>query len=179
MDVNAKCWRTDAFELWCWRRFLRVTWTAWRSSQSILKEINPEYSLERLMLKLKLQYFGHLIWKLTPWERPWCWERLKGGGEGDNRGWDGWMVSLTQWIWVWTSSGSWWWTGKPGVLQSMGMQSARHDWATMLNWTDRYLRRRQNKEQKKLFEEIIAEKSPNLEKKTHSGPRSRVPNKIT
>ena len=117
--------------------------------------------------------------ELTHWKWPWCWERLKGGGEGDNRGWDGWMVSLTQWIWVWTSSGSWWWTGKPGVLQSMGMQSARHDWATMLNWTDRYLRRRQNKEQKKLFEEIIAEKSPNLEKKTHSGPRSRVPNKIT
>ena len=161
------------------RRLLRVPWTARRSNQSILKEINPEYSLERLMLKLKLQYFGHLVWKLTPWERPWCWERLKGGGEGDNRGWDGWMVSLTQWIWVWTSSGSWWWTGKPGVLQSMGMQSARHDWATMLNWTDRYLRRRQSKEQKKLFEEIIAEKFPNLEKKTHPGPRSRVPNKIT
>ena len=69
---------TDAFELWCWRRLLRVPWTARRSSQSILKEINPEYSLEGLMLKLKLQYFG----QLTHWKRPWCWERLKAGREG-------------------------------------------------------------------------------------------------
>ena len=74
--------RTDAFEMWCWRRPLRVTWTARRSNQSILKEINPEYSLEGLMLKLKLQYFGHLI------QRRWCWERLRAKGEGDNRRWD-------------------------------------------------------------------------------------------
>ena len=81
--------RIDAFELRCWRRLLRVLWTARRSNQSILKEINPEDSLEGLMLKLKLQYFGHQ----THWKRPWCWERLKAGGEGDNRGWDGWMAS--------------------------------------------------------------------------------------
>ena len=99
---------TDAFELWCWRRLLRIPWTARRSNQSILKEISPEYSLEGLMLKLKLQYFGHLMWRteeLTNWKGSWCWERLK-AGEGDNRGWDGWMASLTQWTWVWASSGS-------------------------------------------------------------------------
>ena len=72
--------------------------------------------------------------KLAHWKRPWCWERLKAGGEGDNRGWDGWMASLTRWTWVWGSSGSWWWTGKLGVLQSMGSQRVRHDWATELNW---------------------------------------------
>ena len=73
--------------------------------------------------------------ELTLWKRPWCWERLK-AGEGDNRGWDGWMASPTRWTWVWASSGSWWWTGKPGVLQSMGSQRVGHDWATELNWTD-------------------------------------------
>ena len=127
--------RIDAFELWCWRRVLRVPWTARRSSQSILKEISPEYSLEGLMLKLKLQYFGHLIW-ITHWKRSWCWERLKAGGEGDDRGWDGWMASLTRWAWVWVTSGCYWWTGRPGVLQSMGLQRVWYDWATELNWTD-------------------------------------------
>ena len=73
--------------------------------------------------------------ELTVWKRPWCWERLKAGEEGDDRGWDGWMASLTHWNWVWTSSGSWWWTGKPGMLQSMGSQRARHDWVTELNCT--------------------------------------------
>ena len=80
--------RIDAFELWCWRRLLRAPWTARRSNQSILKEISPEYSLEGLMLKLKLQYFVHLMWKVDSLERPWCWERSK-AGEGDDRGWDG------------------------------------------------------------------------------------------
>ena len=89
LDHKAECQRIDPCELWCWRGLLRIPWTARRSNQSILKEINPEYSLEGLMLKLNLQYFGH--WMLTLWKRPWCWERLK-GGEGDNRGWDGWMV---------------------------------------------------------------------------------------
>ena len=88
-----------AFKLWFWRRLLRVPWTA-RSNQSILKEINPEYSWEGLMLKLKLQYFGHLIWRADSLEKPWCWERLKVGGEGDGRAWDSWMASLTQWTWV-------------------------------------------------------------------------------
>ena len=119
--------RIYVFELWCWRRFLRVLWTAKRSNQPILKEINSEYSLEGLMLKLKLQYFGTWCEELTPWKRLWCWERLKAGGEGDDRGWDGWMASPTWWTWVW------WWTGKPGVLQSMGLQRIRHNWATELN----------------------------------------------
>ena len=73
--------------------------------------------------------------ELTHWKRPWCWERLK-AGKGDYRGWDGWMASLTQWIWVWVNSGSCWWTGRPGMLQSMGSQRVRHDWVTELNWTD-------------------------------------------
>ena len=72
----------------------------------------------------------------THWKRPWCWERLKVGGGGDNWGWDGWMALPTWWTWVWVGSGSWWWTGKPGVLQSMGWQRVRHDWATDLNWTE-------------------------------------------
>ena len=80
---------------------------------------------------LKIQYFGHL----THWKRPWCWERLKAGGEADDRGWDGWMASLTQWMWVWVDYGSWWWTGRPGVLWFMGSQRVGHDWATELNWT--------------------------------------------
>jgi len=86
--------RIDAFELWYWRRLLRVPWTARRSNQSILQEISPEYSLERLMLKLNLQYFGHLCEKLTHWKRPWRWERLKVGWEGYDRRWDDWMASL-------------------------------------------------------------------------------------
>ena len=104
-----------------------------RSNQYILKEISPEYSLEGLMLKLKLQYSVSWCKELTPRKRPWCWERLKAGGEGDNRGWDGWMASLTQWTWVWVSSGSWWRTGRPGLLQSLGSQHVGHDWATQLN----------------------------------------------
>ena len=122
---KAECWRINIFELWCWRRLLRVPWTARRSNQSILKEISPGYSLEGLMLKL--QYFGHLMWRTSHLKRPWCWEELKAGGEGDTRGWDGWMASLIQWTWVWVNSRSWWWTGRPGMLQSMGLQRVRHD----------------------------------------------------
>ena len=90
---KAEHWRIDASELWCWRKLLRVPWTARRSIQSILKEISPGCSLEGLMLKLKLQYFGHLMWRVTQWKRPWCWEGLGAGGEGDDRDWDGWMAS--------------------------------------------------------------------------------------
>ena len=97
------------------------------------KLLKSTYS-EGLMLKLKLQYFGHLMRRTDPLERTWCWQRLKAEEEGDDRGWDGWMASLTRWTWVWVSSRSWWWTGKPGVLQSMGLQRVRHDWATELNW---------------------------------------------
>ena len=132
---KAERWRIDAFELWCWRRLLRVPWTARRSNQSILKEISPGCSLVGLMLKLKLQTLATWCEKLTHFKRPWCWERLRAGGEGDDRGWDGWMASLSQWGWVWASSGSWWWTEKPGILQSMGSKRVRHNWATELNWT--------------------------------------------
>ena len=125
--------RTDAFELWCWRRLLRVPWTARRSNQSIQKEISLEYSLEGLMLKLKLQYFGHLMKRTDSSERLWCWERLK-VGEGDNRGWDGWMASLTQWAWVWVNSGSWWWTGRPRVCSPWGCKEL--DTTEWLNWTE-------------------------------------------
>ena len=132
---KAEHWRIYAFELWCWRRLLRVAWTARRSNQSILKEISPEYSLEELMLKLKLQYFGHLMWRADSLKRPWFWERVRAGGEGDNRGWDGWMASLSLWTWVWVNPRSWLLTGKPDMLQSMRSQRVRHDWATELNWT--------------------------------------------
>ena len=103
---KAESWRIDAFELWCWR-LLRVPWTARRSNQSILKEINPGCSLEGMMLKLKLQYFGTSCEELTHWKRLWCWEGLGAGGEGDDKGWDGWMASLTRWTWVWVNSRSW------------------------------------------------------------------------
>ena len=131
---NAEHQRIDAFELWRWRRLLRVPWTARRSNQSILKEISFEYSSEGLMLKLKLQYFDHLIWRNDSFEKTLMLGKTE-GGRGDNRAWDGWMASLTQWTWVWVSSGSWWWTGNPDMLQFMGSQRVGHDWATELNWT--------------------------------------------
>ena len=132
---KAEHWRIDAFELWCWRRLLRVPWTARRSNQYILKEISPECSLEGLMLKVKLQYFGQLRWSADSFEKTLIWERLRVGREGDNRGWDGWMASLTQWTWIWVDSGSWWSTGKPGVLLFMRLQRVGHDWVTELNWS--------------------------------------------
>ena len=111
---KAECWRIDAFKLWCWRRLLGVPWTVRRSHQLSLKEINPEYSLKGLMLRLKLQSFGHLMQRADSLERPWFWERLRARGEGGYRGWDGWMASSTQWTWVWVNSGSWWWIRRPG-----------------------------------------------------------------
>ena len=127
--------RIDAFELWCWRRLLRVPWAARRSNQSILKQISPRCSLEGLMLKLKSNTLATWCEELTHLKRPWCSERLKVGGERDDRGWNGWMAPPTQWTWVWVNSGSWWWTGRPGMLQSMGSQRVGHNWATELNWT--------------------------------------------
>ena len=124
---KAECQRFDAFELWCWKRLLRVPWSARRSNQSVVKEINPGYSLKGLMLKLKLQYFGYLMWRADSWKGHWYWKRLRAGEEGD-RGWDGWKAS--QRTWVWTNSRRWWRTGKPGVLQSMGLQRVRHNWVT-------------------------------------------------
>ena len=119
--------RIDVFELWCWRRLLRVPWTARRANQSILKEISPGISLEGMMLKLKLQYFGHLMWRVDSLEKTLMQEALGAGGEWDDRGWDGWMASLTQWTWVWSNYGRWWRTGKPSMVQSMGSQRVGHD----------------------------------------------------
>ena len=116
--------------LWCWRQLLRVPWSARKSNHFILKKINPEFSVEGIMLKLKLHYFGHLMWRAHLLKRPWCWERLRAGGEGDDRWWDGWMASQTQWTRVWVNSRSWWWTVRPGMLQSIGMQRVGHEWAT-------------------------------------------------
>ena len=128
--------RVDAFELWYWRRFLRVPSTARRSNQFILKEISPECSLEGLMLKLKLQYFGHLMQRTDSLEKTLMLGEIEGGRRRGNRGWDGWMASLTRWMWVWVNSGSWWWTERPGVPRFMGSQRVGHYWATELNWTE-------------------------------------------
>ena len=133
---KAEWWRIDAFELWCWWRLLRVPWTARRSNQSILKEISPEYSLEGLMLKVKLQYFGHLIWRTDSFEKTLMLGKIEGRRKRGRQRMRCWMASLTRWTWVWASSGSWWWTGKLGVLQSMGSQRIGHDWVTGLNWTE-------------------------------------------
>ena len=94
---KAERWRIDAFELWCWRRLLGVPWTARRSNQSILKEISPEYSLEGLMLKLKLQYSGHLMWRADLFEKTLMLGKIEGTREEEDRGWDGWMASPTRW----------------------------------------------------------------------------------
>ena len=129
----------DAFELWCWRRLLRVPWTARRSNQSILKEISSRCSLEGLMLKLKLQYFGHLMWRTDSFEKTLMLGKIKGRRR---RGWQKmrWLMSsLTQRTWVWVDSRSWCWTGRPGMLQFMGSQRVGHDWATELtDWPMEY-----------------------------------------
>ena len=138
-------WELDYKESWVpkdrcfWTMVLETTLESpLRSNQSILKEISPECSLEHWM------FIGCWSWnsntlatwckELTHWKRPWCWERLKAGGEGDDRGWDGWMASLTWWTWVWINSGSWWWTGRPGMLQCVGSPRVRHNGETELNW---------------------------------------------
>ena len=131
---NAECQRIDAFELWCWRRILRVPWTARRANQSILKEISPEFHWKDWCWSWNSNILDPWCKELTHWKRPWCRERLKEGGEGDDRGWNGWMASPTQWTWVWVNSGSCWWTGRPDMLQSMGSQRLGHDSVTELNW---------------------------------------------
>ena len=133
---GCESWIIDAFELWCWRRLLRVPWTVRRSNQSILKEISPGWSLEGMVLSWNSSTLATSCKELTHWKRLWCWEGLGAGGEENNRGWDGWMASPTQWTWVWVNSGSWWWTGRPGMLQFMESQRVRHNWPTELNWTE-------------------------------------------
>ena len=121
---------------WYWRRLLRVPWTARRSNQSILKEISPGISLEGMMLKLKLQYFGHLMWRVDSLEKTLM---LGGIGGRRKRGWQRmrWLDGITDSMYIWVDSGSWWWTGSPGMLRFMGSQRVRHDWVTELNWTDK------------------------------------------
>ena len=131
-------WWIDTFELWCWR-LLRFPWTARRLSQSILKEISPECLFKDWCWSWSSNTLATWCKEWTHWKRPWCWERLKVGGEGDDRGWDSWMASPSRWTWVWVGSSSWWWTGKPGMLKSMGSQRVRHDWVTKLNWSDESL----------------------------------------
>ena len=113
---KAELRRIYAFESWCRRRLLRVPWTIRSSNQSILKEISPECSLEGLMLNLKLQYCGHLMWRADSFEETLVLGKIEGRRRRDDREWDGWMASRTQWTWVWAGCRSWWWTGRPGVL---------------------------------------------------------------
>ena len=127
---KAECRRIDAFELWCWRILLRVPWTARRFNQPILREISPEYLLEKLMLKLKRQYFGHLMRRTDSLEKT----LMLGKTEGGRRRGQWRMASSTQWMCVWVNSGSCWWTGRPGMLQSTGLQRVGH--AERLNGTE-------------------------------------------
>ena len=125
--------RIDAFELWCWRRLLKVPWTSRRSNQSIIKEISPKYSLEGLMLKLKLQYFGHLIWRTDSFEKILMLGKVEGRRRRGRQRMR-WLDGITDLKDMNLSNcRSWWWTVKPGVLQSMGSQGVGHDWATELN----------------------------------------------
>ena len=131
---KAEYQRTDAFELWCWRRLLRVPWIARRASHP--KGNESRIFIGRTDFSFSWSWNSNTLatWceEPTHWKRPWCWERLKAGGEGDDRGWDGWTASPTGWTWVWASSGVWWRTGKPGILQCIWSQRVRHDWATDL-----------------------------------------------
>ena len=139
MDVSwtikkAKRRKIDTFKLWCWRRFLRIPWTSRRSNQPANPKGNQSWIfIGRTDAKAETpKTLATWCKELSDLKRPWWWERLKAAGEGDDRGWDGWMASRTLWIWVWASSGIWWWTGRPGVLQSVGSQSQ----IRLSNWTE-------------------------------------------
>ena len=131
-------WELDYKESWAQKNWCFWTVMLEKTLESPLdcREISPDYSLKGLMLEMNSNTLATWCEKLTHQKRPWCWERLKAGGEGDNRGWDDWMASPTLWTWVWVRSGSWWWTGKPGVLQPMRSQRVRHNWATELSEKD-------------------------------------------
>ena len=115
-------------------------WT-WDQTGNIIFTVANTH-MEGLMLNLKLQYFGHLMRRTDSLEKTLMLEKIEGGRRGDDRGLDVWMASPTQCTWVWVNSGSWWWTGRPGVLQSMGLQRVGHDWATELNWTHTWYMKR-------------------------------------
>ena len=134
---KAEGWRNDAFELWCWRRLLRVPWTARRSNQSILKEISPGCSLEGLMLKMKLQNSGHHMQRADSFEKTPMLGKIEAGGEGDDRGWDGWMASPTQWTWVWVTPGIG--DGQGGLAYCGSWGCKESDRTEQLNWTETIL----------------------------------------
>ena len=134
---KAERWRIDAFELWCWKRLLRVLWIARRSNLSILRGSVLGVHWKDWCWSWHFDTLATLCEELTHLKKLWCWEGLKIGGEGDDRRWEGWMASPTQWTCVWVNSGSWQWTGRPGMLQSMGSQRVRHDWATEWNRTEK------------------------------------------
>ena len=135
---KAEHWRIDASELWCWRRLLRVPWTSRRSNQSILKEIILcIHGRTNVEAEAPINILASLCEELTHLKRAWCWERLRARREWDDTGWDGMaLASLTQWKCLWVNSGSWWWTGRPAMLHSMGSQRVEHNWMTELNWTE-------------------------------------------
>ena len=141
-------WELDCEESWAPKNWCFWTVVLEKPLESPLacKEIQPVHPKEdqswlfigRTDVEAETPVLWSFTWckKLTHWKRPWCWEGLGAGGEGDNRGWDGWMASPIRWMWIWVNSGSWWWTGRPGVLWFMGLQRVGHDWTTELNWTE-------------------------------------------
>ena len=131
---KAECQRTDVFELWCWRKLLRVPWTARRSNQPIQRKSVLNIHWKDWCWSW-LQYFGHLMWRTDSFEKTLCWERLEAGGEGDDRGWDGWMASPIQWTWVWVDSGVCDGQESLACCSSRGCRVG-HDWATELNWSE-------------------------------------------
>ena len=143
MDVRVGTIKTaeylviNAFEMWCRRRLLRVSWTAKRSNQSIIKGNQSWIFIARTDVEVETpNTLATWCKELTHWKRPWWKERLKAGGERDNRGWDSWMASPTWQTWVWASSESWWWTGKPGMLQSYGVAKSQ---TLLRDWTYSYI----------------------------------------
>ena len=131
---KAEHWRSDAFELWCWSRLLRSPWTARRSNQSILKEISLNIHWKDWCWSWTSNTLATWFEELTHLKRPWCWKRAKAGGDRDDRGWDGWVVSRTRCAWIWVNSGSWWWTGSLACCDSWGHKES--DTTERLNWTE-------------------------------------------
>ena len=130
---KAECQKIDAFEPWCWRRLLRFPWTARDPTSPSLRISVLGIHWKNWCWSWNSSTMATSCEELTHWKRPWCWEGLGAGGEGDDRGWDGWMALPTWWTWLWVNSRSWWWTGSPGCCDSWGHRVG-HDWTTELNW---------------------------------------------